>query len=63
MKKGFAKRYLFALLSLLALGILFLIRPSIGMNAIYISMATTIEMLLIIPPVFVLLDLPLQGYV
>ncbi|MDD4029341.1 MAG: permease [Caldisericia bacterium] len=57
MKKGFAKRYLFALLSLIALGILFLIRPSIGMKAMNISLATTIEMLLIIPPVFILLGL------
>ncbi|MDD4614910.1 MAG: permease, partial [Caldisericia bacterium] len=57
MKKRFLHRYLFALLSLIALGILFLIRPSIGMNAVNISMATTIEMLLIIPPVFVLLGL------
>ena len=57
MKKRFLHRYFFALLSLIALGVLFLIRPGIGMNAFQISTATTIEMLLIIPPVFVLLGL------
>lgn len=51
------KRYRMFLLALLAMAILTVINPSLGLKAIRITGSSVKEMLLVIPPVFILLGL------
>jgi len=52
-----AKRYQFFLITLAMLGILTIFKPGIGLESIKISGFQMFQMLLIIPPVFILLGL------
>jgi len=51
------KRYLFLIISIIALGILFLINREMGLKALEVTGYSLKEMVLIIPPIFILLGL------
>ena len=55
--KKYLKRYLFTLVAILLTGLIFLLNRELGMKAINTTFYSLKEMLLIIPPVFVLLGL------
>jgi len=57
MKGSRLVRYLLPLAAELALGILFLVDPSSGRKAAQVTLFSFKEMLLVIPPIFVLLGL------
>ena len=55
--KAVLKKYRVFILAMLAMGVLTLINTELGLKALRISVYSTKEMLLVIPPVFILLGL------
>lgn len=55
--KNFLKRYLFFLITLILLGILFIFRFDAGLKATDVVVYSFKEMLLVLPPIFVLIGL------
>lgn len=55
--KGFLKRYRFFLLTILITGALFIINGAIGIRALTVTAYSFKEMLVVLPPIFILLGL------
>ncbi|HUV08950.1 MAG TPA: hypothetical protein VMX75_14555 [Spirochaetia bacterium] len=57
MKKSVLQRYLFCLIALIVSGMIGILDPCLGSKSLNVTLFSLKEMLLILPPIFVLLGL------